>query len=370
MMMPANQKVFERQQTQQQKEKSSPLQNQQQQPNTMIAETCRLNASRRRRARLEMQLMDSLPAPMADQNLLLAQMLDQKRRMFHLPALLEQQLDSSAPRFMHSSLLALSEQKRKLQPASCDSSTASQEEPSKKKRRTSSEEIPEDALPTIHIEDLDDTHAIPTIPASEEGLSIVEDKDVLSGRGTNTNLHPGNRTFRGLVSKHRKTYLDGVRRDKKALSRAVVNAIRKAGGRFLKKDEKSGLWFEVGDNVAREKSSQALRQRGPRMRRMLFETDREESRQILAEAARMRHVRSMMATNNPAGAPIMAAGMANRRALPALYGPTTINPPPSLFQIQAAPSGAEAYAMRAFAADRLRLSSLNSAPRLYRDDEA
>jgi hypothetical protein len=309
---------------------------------------------------------------MADQNLLLAQMLEQKRRMFHLPALLEQQLDSSAPRFMHSSLLARSEQKRNLQPASCDSSTgtASQEEPSKKKRRTSSEELPEEELPTIHLDDLDDTHAIPTIPASEEGLSIVEDKDVLSGRGTNTNLHPGNRTFRGLVSKHRKTYLDGVRRDKKALSRAVVNAIRKAGGRFLKKDDKSGLWFEVGDNVAREKSSQALRQRGPRMRRMLFETDREESRQIMAEAARMRHVRSMMACNNPA-APIMAAaGMANRRALPALYGPTAINPP-SLFQIQqAAPLGAEAYAMRAFAADRLRISSLNSGPRLYRDDKA
>jgi hypothetical protein len=42
------------------------------------------------------------------------------------------------------------------------------------------------------------------------------------------------------------------------------------GGKFLRKCDSSGLWFEIGDDAAREKTSQALRQRAPEMRRILF----------------------------------------------------------------------------------------------------
>ena len=38
------------------------------------------------------------------------------------------------------------------------------------------------------------------------------------------------------------------------------------------------MWFEIGDDAAREKTSQALRQRAPEMRKLLFDTEREEAR--------------------------------------------------------------------------------------------
>merc|ERR1739844_485384 len=45
-------------------------------------------------------------------------------------------------------------------------------------------------------------------------------------------------------------------------------------GRFLKKDDESGLWIEIGDDQAREKTSQALRQKAPDFRRQMEEQDR------------------------------------------------------------------------------------------------
>ena len=44
----------------------------------------------------------------------------------------------------------------------------------------------------------------------------------------------------------------------------TVRAIRNGDppGRFLKKDEKSGKWIDIGDKKAAEKTSQALREKG------------------------------------------------------------------------------------------------------------
>ena len=97
-------------------------------------------------------------------------------------------------------------------------------------------------------------------------------------RGGGTNVHPGNRNFRDLINLHRRAYLKARKNDKPAISRAIVRAIREANGKFLKKDEKSGLWFEIGDDAAREKTSQALRQRAPEMRKLLFDAELEEAR--------------------------------------------------------------------------------------------
>ena len=105
----------------------------------------------------------------------------------------------------------------------------------------------------------------PLVPAATEGTSIFHDADVLSGRGGGTNVHPGNREFRDLINLHRRSYLKARKNDKPAISRSIVRSIRDAGGRFLKKDEKTGLWLEIGDDAAREKTSQALRQRAPEM---------------------------------------------------------------------------------------------------------
>ena len=114
------------------------------------------------------------------------------------------------------------------------------------------------------------------------GTDTYTDNDVLSGRGGGTNIHPGNRNFRDLINLHRRAYLKARKNDKPAISRAIVKTIRASKGRFLKRDEKSGLWFEIGDDAAREKTSQALRQRAPEMRKLLFDTEQEEAR-VMAE---------------------------------------------------------------------------------------
>lgn len=117
-----------------------------------------------------------------------------------------------------------------------------------------------------------------SIPAATVGISDYGENDVLSGRGGGTNVHPGNRNFRDLINLHRRTYLKARKNDKPAISRAIVRSIREIKGKFLKKDEKSGLWFEIGDDAAREKTSQALRQRAPEMRKLLFDTEMEEAK--------------------------------------------------------------------------------------------
>jgi hypothetical protein len=125
----------------------------------------------------------------------------------------------------------------------------------------------------------DDDSGPPPVPASEEGINYFNDNDVLSGRGGGTNVHPGNRHFRDLINLHRRAYLKARKNDKPAISRAIVRGIRENNGAFLKRDEKTGLWFEIGDDAAREKTSQALRQRAPEMRKILFESEREQARQ-------------------------------------------------------------------------------------------
>jgi hypothetical protein len=163
------------------------------------------------------------------------------------------------------------------------------------------------------------------IPADTEGQAFFGDHDVLSGRGGGTNVHPGNRTFRELINSHRRAYLKARKNDKPSISRNIVRQIRATGGKFLKKDDKTTLWFEVsnlfvllfvskrsvemrrsfsqspfslhlpyqvGDDAAREKTSQALRQRAPEMRKLLFDTEREEAR--IAAQEHLRQQRAFM----------------------------------------------------------------------------
>mmetsp|Transcript_19677 Transcript_19677/g.22803 ORF Transcript_19677/g.22803 Transcript_19677/m.22803 type:complete len:296 (+) Transcript_19677:2-889(+) len=109
------------------------------------------------------------------------------------------------------------------------------------------------------------------VPPSAVCLTSFSDNDVLSGRGGGTNQHEGNYYFRSLINLHRERYLKAKKNDKPFISRSIVNAIRKKNGRFLKKDEESDLWLEIGDDAAREKTSQALRQKAPEFRRLMLE---------------------------------------------------------------------------------------------------
>jgi hypothetical protein len=84
------------------------------------------------------------------------------------------------------------------------------------------------------------------------------DYSVLCSRGKDSVNHIGNRRFRIISSMYVEKY---SRADTKAAKSLIVsdiiNAIRQAGGNFCR--HKRGIWFEVGDNYAREKVSALLR---------------------------------------------------------------------------------------------------------------
>lgn len=99
----------------------------------------------------------------------------------------------------------------------------------------------------------------------------INNNDVLCGRGGATNSHVGNREFRKLVKKFKDKYLSAKKKDKPAVAAEVVEVIRKLDppGRFLKKDKDSGYWLDIGDLRAKEKTSQALREGAPLIRKQM-----------------------------------------------------------------------------------------------------
>jgi len=102
-----------------------------------------------------------------------------------------------------------------------------------------------------------------TLPSNEPACPVpsnVNSHDVLCGRGGGTNTQIGNRRFRSLVQEFQPIYLLCRRKEKPLIARTIVLIIRHRGGRFLKKDEVSGMLFEVGDEKAEAKTSQALRE--------------------------------------------------------------------------------------------------------------
>ena len=98
----------------------------------------------------------------------------------------------------------------------------------------------------------------------ETSLSV---NDVLLGRGQNTSCRAGNRLFRSLVASFRPIYLTLRRREKPKLARTIMLIVRQRGGRFLRRagedgrDDNGGEFlYEVGDERAEKKTSQALRE--------------------------------------------------------------------------------------------------------------
>lgn len=103
--------------------------------------------------------------------------------------------------------------------------------------------------------------AIPVPPSTTPTQPTIS--DVLCGRGAATNNHPGNLRFRALISLHQDQYLAAQNGEKAEISRSVVRALRQFDppGRFLKKEPHSGLWFDIGEDKATEKTSQAFREK-------------------------------------------------------------------------------------------------------------
>lgn len=84
--------------------------------------------------------------------------------------------------------------------------------------------------------------------------------DVLSGRGGGTNNHAGNKHFRQLCDQRRHVYVMSKKMIKREIAKEIVADVRARGGRFLKRDDKTGEWEDIGDQRAISKTSQALRE--------------------------------------------------------------------------------------------------------------
>ncbi len=93
--------------------------------------------------------------------------------------------------------------------------------------------------------------------------------DVISGRGTGPNDHPGNMNFRIVIERRKAEYLALKPRDikrKNFIAKQIIGEVLSKGGRFLRKvkdDESTGasMYEFVEENVAMEKVKQALRQK-------------------------------------------------------------------------------------------------------------
>lgn len=110
-----------------------------------------------------------------------------------------------------------------------------------------------------------------------EGIKDPHPNDVLYGRGGGTNHHPGNKRYRRLVEDRKVDYVNSKRLDKPLVALEIIKGWRsqKPSGRFLKIDDETGLWHDVGDKKAREKTSQALREKAPLLRKQQEEIKRE-----------------------------------------------------------------------------------------------
>ena len=81
-----------------------------------------------------------------------------------------------------------------------------------------------------------------------------------------------------MVEDRKVDYINSKRLDKPLVALDIIKEWRaqKPPGRFLKMDDKTGLWFDVGDKKAREKTSQALREKAPIIRKQQEEQERIE----------------------------------------------------------------------------------------------
>lgn len=72
-----------------------------------------------------------------------------------------------------------------------------------------------------------------------------------------------------MVEDRKIDYVNSKRLDKPLVALDIIRVWRSQDppGRFLKMDDKSGLWGDVGDKKAREKTSQALREKAPLIRK-------------------------------------------------------------------------------------------------------
>jgi hypothetical protein len=91
----------------------------------------------------------------------------------------------------------------------------------------------------------------------------INDNDVVSGRGSGGNRHPGNIYFRELIKSNKAYYLSLSKNQKMDVARAIYDKISSLDppGRFLNKNPETEKWYIIKKDRALEKISQALREK-------------------------------------------------------------------------------------------------------------
>lgn len=96
--------------------------------------------------------------------------------------------------------------------------------------------------------------------------SKITEVDVLLERGGKGNRHKGSKYYRRLINEHRERYQalpDTNKIEKMAISLSVVTKLKETGARFIHK--KNGQYSIMNDRQARNKISQALREKNVRV---------------------------------------------------------------------------------------------------------
>jgi len=118
-------------------------------------------------------------------------------------------------------------------------------------------------------------------------LTAIKDaleSDVLCGRGGAAQRHPGNQHYRNLVSTNKPYYTTCPKPEKLKISRSIVATIRETNGRFLERGI-DGLFYDIGDKKAVEKTSQALREGQPKMRKKIQAIQNHQAASVSASSA-------------------------------------------------------------------------------------
>lgn len=104
-------------------------------------------------------------------------------------------------------------------------------------------------------------YARPPMPPVKYEPIVPNENDILMGRGGKNNQHTGNEKFRKLARLDAKAYSTSSKKIKSNIARGLVMKVRnmQPAGRFLKRNPVTTAWEDVGNEYAREKASQVLR---------------------------------------------------------------------------------------------------------------
>lgn len=111
---------------------------------------------------------------------------------------------------------------------------------------------------------------IPIGSAAVYGNRVIpHENDILNGRGNGVNSHPGNVQFRTFVAAFKRRYVGGGIAVKREVTKHVLSLIRSLDppGRFLKQNPLTDAWEELDEETSFKKTSQALREKAPALRK-------------------------------------------------------------------------------------------------------